>query len=557
MITKKYKWLIAAVCITSIALSCKKDVLDVKPTNFVSDVAVFEDITLTSQFLTNVYSGLLSGFERKDWGFDQDWSAGFALLDMATDDIEGHNDLPLNKVQSGDLTPTFAMGTEMWRNNYMLIRKANTLIGKIDGVPTTDAALKGRIKAEAKFLRAFAYSELVRAFGGVPLIVNEQLITDDLQVPRNNYEECVNFIVKECDEAATSLPFEYGAADLGRATKGAALALKARVLLYYASPLNNPSNDITRWTNAANAAKAVMDIAAQGYYSLHPDYYQLFFTKAGNKEVIFAKKFARPGRTHQTAWMLHMSIQNPDVIGGAWGGFHATQNLVNAYEMKNGKLISDPTSGYEAQNPYKDRDSRLDKSLIHNGSVFKGVTVETFEGGNANKPTNGDRTKTGYGLRKFIDERFLTADDVYRGGDNDWIYMRYAEVLLNYAEARNEAVGADGTVEAAINEVRRRSGQPALNGLSQVQMRDRIRNERRVELSFEEHRFYDVRRWKLGLTYFNVPIQKMKIVKNANSTLTFTIENYENRGYKEYYNVLPIPQMEMERNSKLIQNPSY
>lgn len=554
MITTKIKRLIAVVCITSIAFSCKKEVLDIKPTNFVSDAAVFEDITLTTQFLSNIYASLLSGFERRDWGYTEAWSTGFALLDMATDDIEGHADLPLNKVQSGDLNPNFSLGTEMWRSNYILIRKANTLIGRIDGVPTTNVDLKERLKAEARFLRAFAYSELIKAFGGVPLITTEQMITEDLLVPRNTYEECLNFIVKECDEAAVVLPPSYTDADLGRATKGAALALKARALLYFASPLNNPSNDVTRWDAAAKAAKAVMDLKTQGFYELYPDYYQLFMTKAGNKEVIFAKKFGRPGRTHETAWKLHMSIQNPDVIGGAWGAFHATQNLVNSYEMKNGKLISDPTSGYDDQNPYKDRDSRLDKSIIRNGAMFKGVVVETFEGGNANRASNGDRTKTGYGLRKFIDERFLTADDVYRGGDNDWIFMRYAEVLLNYAEAKNETGQPDQSVFDAINEVRDRSDQPALSGLNQDQMRIRIRNERRVELSFEEHRFYDVRRWKQGLTYFNVPVKKMKIVKNGDGSLTYSEEVLENRVYKENYNLLPIPQMERERNPALTQN---
>src|SRR5690606_3180155 len=161
-----------------------------------------------------------------------------------------------------------------------------------------------------------------------------------------------------------------------------------------------------------------------------------------------------------TAWKLAMSIQAPDVIGGAWGGFHATQNLVDSYEMKNGKLISDPTSGYDDQNPYKDRDSRLDKSILRNGSPWKGVIVETFEGGNANRTENGDRTQTGYGLKKFIDEKYITADDVYQGGDNDWIFMRYAEILLIYAEAQNEASGPDAAVLAAINEVRKRSDQP-------------------------------------------------------------------------------------------------
>lgn len=554
MIIKKIKWIAALVCLVSITYSCK-NVLDVKPTNFVSDEAVFKDISLTSQFVTNIYSSLLSGFERRDAGLGQDWSVGFGLLDMATDDIEGHASLNVNVVQSGDLNGSnFNFSIEMWQANYALIRKANTLLARIDAVETTDAALKSRLKAEGRFLRAFAYSELLRAFGGVPLIVTEQNVADDLSVPKSSYEQVLSFIVDECDASAADLPVVYPDAELGRATKGAALALKARMLLHYASPLNNPSNDLARWTAAADAAKAVMDL---GTYSLHPDYYRLFMDKAGNREVIFAKKYARPGRTHETAWKLSMSIEAPAVIGGVWGAFHATQNLVDSYEMKNGMLISQPGSGYDPQNPYQNRDSRLDKSLLRNGSAWKGVIVETFEGGNANKPSNGDRTKTGYGLKKFIDERYVSADEVYQGGDNDWIFMRYAEVLLNYAEARNEASGPDGSVRDAINQVRGRSGQPDLPALGQSEMRQRIINERRVELSFEEHRFYDVRRWKLGSTYFNVPVRRVKIIKNENGSLNYSYENVENRSYQEHYNYLPIPQMELERNDKLVQNDNY
>ena len=554
MITKKIKWLISILFIASMAYSCKK-VLDVKPTNFVSDDAVFKDITLTSQFVTNIYSSLLSGFDRRDAGLGQDWSVGFGLLDMATDDIEAHASLNVNLLQAGDLNSSNSNFTiEMWQANYVLIRKANTLLARIDAVPTTDEALKARLKAEARFLRAFGYAELVKAFGGVPLIITEQAISDDLSVPRSSYDDCVKFIIAECDAAAADLLLTYPDADLGRATKGAALTLKARMLLYYASPLNNPSGDAQRWAEAAKAAKAVMDL---NVYDTHPDYYRLFMDKTGNKEVIFAKKFARPGRTHETAWKLAMSIEAPSVIGGAWGGFHATQNLVDCYETTDGKLITDATGNYDKNDPYKNRDSRLDKSVLRNGSSWKGVTVETFEGGNANKPTNGDRTKTGYGLKKFIDEKYVSADAVYQGADNDWIYMRYAEVLLIYAEAQNEAVGPDVNVLAAINKVRRRSGQPDLTLLGKSQMRDKIRNERRVELSFEEHRFFDVRRWKLGSTYFNQPVKRVKIVKNANGSFTYTDEVLENRQYKEHYNLLPIPQMELERNNKLVQNPGY
>jgi hypothetical protein len=554
MITKKITWLLSILFIASIAYSCKK-VLDVKPTNFVSDDAVFKDITLTSQFVTNIYSSLLSGFDRRDAGLGQDWSVGFGLLDMATDDIEAHASLNVNLLQAGDLNSSNSNFTiEMWQANYVLIRKANTLLARIDAVPTTDEALKARLKAEARFLRAFGYAELVKAFGGVPLIITEQAISDDLSVPRSSYDDCIKFIVAECDAAAADLLLTYPDADLGRATKGAALTLKARMLLYYASPLNNPSGDAQRWAEAAKAAKAVMDL---NVYDTHPDYYRLFMDKTGNKEVIFAKKFARPGRTHETAWKLAMSIEAPSVIGGAWGAFHATQNLVDCYETTDGKLITDPTGNYDKNDPYKNRDSRLDKSVLRNGSSWKGVTVETFEGGNANKPTNGDRTKTGYGLKKFIDEKYISADAVYQGADNDWIYMRYAEVLLIYAEAQNEAVGPDVNVLAALNKVRRRSGQPDLTLLGKSQMRDKIRNERRVELSFEEHRFFDVRRWKLGSTYFNQPVKRVKIVKNANGSFTYTDEVLENRQYKEHYNLLPIPQMELERNNKLVQNPGY
>ncbi|WP_113637209.1 RagB/SusD family nutrient uptake outer membrane protein [Nubsella zeaxanthinifaciens] len=563
MINKKHKWLIGALMLATATFSCKKDLLDIKPIDFVSDVAVFQDITLTNQFVNDIYGSLLSGFERRDFGWTEGWASGFSLLDMMTDDIEGHNDLPLNKVQAGDLNSQFSEGTQMWAANYALIRKANTLIARIDGVPTTNTALKARLKAETKFLRAFAYAELIKAFGGVPLITVEQGVNDDLEVPRNTYAECVAFIVKECDEAAAVLAPSYpDAADLGRATKGAALALKARTLLFYASPLNNPGNTLSRWDDAAKAAQQVMALAP-ATYSLYPDYYQLFMTKTGNKEVIFAKKFARPGRTHQTAWMLHMSIRpNP---WGAWGAFHATQNLVDSYEMKNGLLPDQPGSGYDEQNPYANRDSRLDRSMLFNGSQFKGFTVETFQSadlsvfpdGNAAERTNGDRTKTGYGLRKFIDDRYLTSDAVYQGGDNDWIYMRYAEVLLNYAEARNEFSGPDGTVYDALDAVRARAGQPALpRTFTQATLRDKIRNERRVELCFEEHRVYDVRRWKLGMTYFNGPIYRMNIIKNADGTLTYNRRALlENRVYKESYNLFPIPQIEIERNRKLTPNP--
>ncbi|MES2649534.1 MAG: RagB/SusD family nutrient uptake outer membrane protein [Bacteroidota bacterium] len=551
MSTNKLK-LILVLFVVILGGSCNKDILDIKPTNFVSDVAVFEDLTLTTQFVNNIYGSLLSGFDRRDAGLGQDWSMGQGMLAMATDEAEGPTATTLNNLNNGELNSNFNYGTEMWFFNYLVIRKCNTFLSKIDGVPG-NATLKNRLKGEVLFIRAFCYADLIKAFGGVPLITKEQSVSDDLLVARNTYLECLQQIKTDCDEAASLLPSTYPSSDLGRATKGAALALKGRMLLYYASPINNASNELPRWQEAAAASKAVMDL---GVYSLYNDYYRLFLDKAGNNEVIFASKYQRPNRTQQTPWKLAMSIQAPDVVGGAWGGFSPTQNLVDAYEMKNGKMVGEAGSGYNPQDPYKDRDNRLDQSILRNGSPWKGVVVETFDDGNAQKAANGDRTKTGYGLKKLLDEKYVTADQVYQGGDNDWIYIRYAEVLLNYAEAQNEAAGPDANVYKAINDVRQRSGQPALAGLSQSEMRDRIRNERRVELAFEEHRFWDVRRWKLGSIYFNQPVNRVRVTKSG-SAFNYSIQELEKRSYKETYNLLPIPQTEIDRNPNLGQNPGY
>ncbi len=367
----------------------------------------------------------------------------------------------------------------------------------------------------------------------------------------------MNQIVKDCDEAAASLPVASAPADLGRATKAAALAVKARVLLYFASPLNNAGNTASRWVAAAAAAKAVMAFGpppGSGEYGLYPDYYKTFIDKIGNKEIIFARKFQNPSINPSDGARNKWYMSVPGVNDGAWGGFSPTQNLVDAYEMKNGKPITDGTSGYDPQSPYTNRDSRLDKSVLHQGSLYKsGIVIETYRGGNTNNTNRLDSSKTGYGLLKMIDTSKYGANG---DADNDWIFIRYAEVLLNYAEAQNEAAGPDASVQDAINQVRARSGQPPVGALSQNDMRDRIRNERRVELSFEEHRFFDVRRWKLGSTYFKDPVRKVQISK-VGATLIYSYPKWEDRDYKEFQNFLPIPQSEIDRNGKLVQNTGY
>lgn len=557
MIPGKYKWFAAALLVATIVGSCKRDLLDITPSDALSDATTWTDLQYVNRFLNNIYGTIPNGFARRDQQpGDANWSRGMTAFEMASDDAECNNLAgSTHTLNQGVIPTTWAYVEDLWAQNYALIRKCNLLIENIEQTPG-DETLKSRMKGEAIFMRAFAHAELVKCFGGVPLMLKAGT-PDEAIIPKNSYDECVAQIVADCDAAAGVLPSVYPASELGRATKVAALALKARMLLYKASPLNNPGNTAQLWQDAANAAKAVMDYGAPGgtfEYDLYDDYYRTFLDKIGNKEIIWARKFQNPNINPSDGARAKWYMSVPDVGDGAWGGFAPTQNLVDAYEMKNGKPITDPTSNYNPQEPYKDRDSRLDKSILHNGSRYKkGVIIETFRGGNTNNANRLDSSKTGYGLLKMVDtSKYEGTGDA----DNDWIFIRYAEVLLNYAEAQNEAVGPDNSVYEAINYVRERSGQPALSGLSQEQMRERIRNERRVELSFEEHRFFDVRRWKLGSVYFNAPVYKVQITNN-NGNLIYNFPKWEDRKFEEFQNLLPFPQSEIDRNPKLIQNTGY
>ncbi|HET6994988.1 MAG TPA: RagB/SusD family nutrient uptake outer membrane protein [Chitinophagaceae bacterium] len=559
MITRKIKSIFLIVIVAVMTNSCKKKLLDVFPSDALSDATVFTDINVANRVLTNIYGTMPNGFARRDQNpGDAGWSRGMSAFAMAEDDAEANNlASSTHGLNQGVLPTTWAYVEDIWVQNYAVIRKANSFMQKIDAVPG-DANVKKRMKAEARFLRAFCYAELVKCFGGVPLMLTAGTPEESI-IPRNTYDECVTQISNDCDAAAADLPVVMPASDLGRATKVAALAIKARILLYYASPLNNTGNVITRWTTAAAAAKAVMAYGpppGSGEYGLYPDYYKLFIDKLGNKEVIFARKFQNPSINPSDGARNKWYMSVPNVNDGAWGGFCPTQNLVDAYEMKNGKPINDPTSGYNPQTPYANRDNRLDKSILHQGSVYKGgVIIETFRGGNTNNTNRLDSSKTGYGLLKMVDTSKYGAAG---NADNDWIFIRYAEVLLNYAEAQNEGVGPDASVYDAMNQVRSRAGQPGLPaGLSQLAMRDAIRNERRVELSFEEHRFFDVRRWKLGLTYFKDPVRKVQIEKTTGGLLIYSFPKWEDRDYKEFQNFLPIPQSEIDKNGRLVQNTGY
>jgi starch-binding outer membrane protein, SusD/RagB family len=435
--------------------------------------------------------------------------------------------------------------------NYNGLRQVNVFLANSKRANITPLTDVPRLRGEAFFLRAYFHFELWKRYGGIVIADRVFSTTDNLDLPRNSSEETVAQIIKDCDSAAVNLPLspvQYGAGDKGRATKASAMALKSRTLLYAASPLNNTSNDISRWQKAAAASKELIDSKA---HSLLPAYANIFnFTTAAyNVEVIFA-----------TAANLRNDIEinnAPISYNGASGLTNPSQELVDAYEMKTGVPITDPASGYDPKDPYKDRDPRLALSVIYNGSLFKGVAVNTTVGGKDGIGQSINATKTGYYMRKFLSESASWNQTTNATVRRPWVIFRYGEILLNFAEAQNEVAGPDASVYDAVNQIRKRAGMPNLpTGLSKDQMRARIKNERRVELAFEEHRFFDVRRWKTGDTDLGKSISGMRITTIGTAT-TYERFTVEPRIFNERMYRYPIPQTEINNTTKLQQNPGY
>ncbi len=486
---------------------------------------------------------------------------GDDYLDAATDDAISSNPANVSVQQ-------LAMGTytsesyqdNQWALNYKGIRQANIFINNIDKVP-----LRGKIsngtsfnrvwKAEAKFLRAIFYFELVKRHGGVPLLMDKVFqINDNIEVPRNTFQECIDYLVSECDMIKDSLRVDpFNLTFYGRPTKAAAMALKARVLLYAASPLYNggnidPANPLTgytdysveRWEKAGQAAKDVMDLSL---FSLDPEFKNVFITR--NNERIFSKQGANNTGVENANGPIGYSV------GINNGRTSPTQELVDAFGMANGQAVDE-------SNPYAGRDKRFYATIFYNGAMWLNRPVQTYEGG-ADKPGGTkQQTRTGYYSRKFMGN-FETANS-YSNVNHDHILFRYAEILLNYAEARNEALNEpDQQVYAAVEEIRERAGLipfALVANLSKEDMREIIKNERRKELALEEHRFYDVRRWKTAETDFNKQLHGVVIYQTGTGILRQKVPVFKMNFEKRMY-LAPIPFYEVLKNPNMVQNPGW
>ena len=549
--------------------ACKNDFLEYEYAvdGTISEQEVFASNEHARNFLNNAYRGLVGGGNAD---FRYTLSGEFGLSTGSDEAVSALPGSTINLFNNGKWSSTL-LYDDVYNQQYKFLRAVNIFIKNANNSAIIDDATltKQSLIGEAHFLRAMYHFELLKRYGGVIIADRPFDLTDNLDFPRNTFEEVVAFIIQDCDIAASNITYttiaDQGSAIKGRATKAASLALKSRVLLYAASPLNNPSNDLSKWKAAADAAKEVLDTSGENHglltISQLPNLWN-YGTLAFNKEVIFATETL-------SATTIDVNNAPPSYTDGR-GRTNPTQELVDAFEMKKtGRLISDPLSEYDPNNPYNGRDDRFSLFINYNGHSFRGTLIDTRTGQKDNNPQVAvDRTTaTGYYMRKFINTTNAAATR------RVYVYFRYAEILLNYAEALNE-MGEVPSMEvfAAINSIRRRGISTENEGLAPLQsidpnghgyvapnkiaMRQRIQNERRIELCFEEHRFFDVRRWKLGEEFFNKPVTGVKITGDS-APFHYNYFTVQERTFSEKMYRFPFAQTQIAKAPNLEQNPGW
>lgn len=554
-----YIYISAAISIAFTLSSCN-GFLDREEDSFIDKTATFDSYNRTKQYLTYAYTLLPDGLNR----FSRE-----AMLASATDDAEfAIESAEIQQFNNGSWN-ALNNPDDVWNRYYSGISKCCTLLENTDHVnldisrldPDKQVEYANSLKdirmwrAEARFLRAYFHFELLKRYGPIPIVTSTLSINGNYEnTPRPTMKEVVDFIAKECDIAADTLeltPWRNVNDAFGRATKGAALALKSRLLLYAASPLYvdfgdtneaNKPTDVALWKSAADAAKAVIDL---NQYELASSYADLFKNDFQNKEYIFVRRYAANSDFEKS---------NFPVSFGGKGGTNPSQNLVDDYEMLDGTPFdwNDPA---KAAQPFENRDARLGATILMNMALFKGKKVATYPEG-ADASPNPNATKTGYYLRKFLNEDV----NIQTGGSSSGHVVplfRLAEIYLNYVEALNECDPTNPDIALYLNKVRNRASLPNVSALSQEQMRAVIQHERRVELAFEEHRSWDVRRWKIASSTLGAPLMGVQIERKPLGGYTYMPVKVEQRVFQPKMYWYPIPQSEVLKLKQWKQNNGW
>ncbi len=541
---------IALLAITLFGFSSCSDFLDRIPDDELSDGSFWKTPNDAKMFIADVYRQVLPGGDTGD----------------IDGDIESDNAVHGIKWAAGDVSKGIYDPAAMsWSGDYKAIRACNILLSKIDNIPDYDQTDKEAVMAEARFLRGYIYFGLIQTFGGVPYVDQPVDLKEMGNITRTPVEEVYAKVMEDFDYAIAHLPAEWGSSDYGRATKGAANAMKARAALYF-----------KHYDTAVDAAKAVMD---SGKYELFDanntgKYAHLFWEEQeACKEAILVRQFNAPELTNYIiGWGCFPTK--------GWGGINPTQSLVDAFECIDGSPI-DKSTTYDPRNPFKDRDPRLEVCVLHDGEGMYGVTIKTAplkSSSSTGVAQHNDATATGYYDQKWLDP---SIDPQSTGWDmgKDWHVIRYAEVLLTYAEAKNEITALDASAFEAVNQIRRRVGMPDLQNTdatkptycgTQDALRQRIRNEWRVEFAMEgSKRKWDIRRWGIAKDVLNAPFlgMKYKMVDDPNAPegdngkkcILYQGENIKLTGskYEDHNYLFPIPQEEIDLNPALTQNPGY
>jgi hypothetical protein len=601
--------------------SCKKEFLNTKPLIEVSSADAWKDGSLSAAFVNNIYNGLGNG------GFDEQM-----LSSLSDESVFTHPGRGINTINEGTLGPTntgWTNNTYEWGSMYSRIRACNVALENLS-TSTIDKSLKERLQGEAHFLRGYYYQQLVRYYGGVPIIKRSYALGEsDYTADRNTFDDCIKFITSDCDSAATLLTGKT--LEKGRTSVAAALALKSRVLIYAASDLHDiptakakssvisayghpellgyvTGDRTARWQAAKDAAKAVLDAAGSGYklnlstpasFDEGKNNYISIAMGGGSKsaiadataanELIFARYFI----ADQDATGENVGLNNGPNGYHNWAGNTPVENLVSDYETMDGNKFDWNNPAQKAA-PYVNRDPRFYATVLYDGAGWKPrdkisgnvdpvnqIQTGSYQVGTAmlagldtrqSSIENWNGSWTGYYMRKFVDPDPNVVDNNTKQFI-PWPFFRYTEAVFNYAEACIE-LGLDAEARTWLNKIRFRAGMPALTESGDA-LRQRYRNERRIEMVYEEQRYHDARRWMIApatlgqkLMFINIT-GKLKAGKAAPTPYKHdeTIYDYnytpaidlglENRQWLDKMYFLPISQGEVSKNTKLIQNPGY
>ena len=551
------KIFITCAAILAFFSSCSS-ILDKEDLSSISEEQVWVDETLTTAFLNALYVSIPS-WDTTVADASDEATGGGGWVDGTT--------TPDNMSDTQDSAPT-------WYWPYKNIRNCNIFIQNAQNpdLCTIDRDLANRLTYEARFIRAYLYFEMVKRYGGVPLITVPQELTDDLFVKRTSTKDCFDFIINELKACAEGLPASFSGDNLGRVTKGAAKAFLGRVLLFRASPQFNPSNNAEHWQTAYNYNKETLDYLIGQGHALYSDYGKLFLEEM-NQEVIFAIRYENPTRTHTRdakCRPITFSMNNT-------GGNHPTQEVIDRFPTVDGKTYTYTDWKKDGNNDiftlWQNRDKRFYATVVYQGITYFNTVMELNENAQNDYAYGKNMgSRPGYYSKKGIDES-ISISDCQKSG-TDYIDIRLAEVMLNYAEAAVE-VGKQGEAFEMLKQIRERAGinetssDPELKGkvyglnpnMNQSEMREAVREERFIELLFEQKRMWDLRRWMIYDKLMVGQEKRHALVMNKQTDGTYTTYLFDRDNTpmiaKQNMYFLPIKRSELSNNPNLEQTKGW